>query len=323
MTARQAIDAMFRYLRTEQRTIPYNGTAYDDPMPDALDAMNAALQQMAVFAPLFAVKQQRSAWFRAPSTFAVTDLIQGKRTAKAASDVWPAWAAGCQVRLPGEEAMNRIVAINATVVVDEMDVEHAPGTLATLQFPHLSDTTSGTATLLVDSVELDADVIAVLEPVRVRGSRRTLLPAGGREELATGDGEDVRYFVESALTPGAVKLRLMLSGHVGADTVIEFQARTTPAAIKQADIYDEEDTDDPPEDPGVTLPILGGFVESIFLPLATDLFFSKPCITNHDVSSLRNEDSTKLVRDQAQRALAMLEQMRPQGKKPARIVPGW
>ena len=79
----------------------------------------------------------------------------------------------------------------------------------------------------------------------------------------------------------------------------------------------------PLPDPGVPLPILGGFVESVFLPLATDLFFSKPCITNHDISPLRNQDAPQLIREQAKRAIAMLEQMRPQGKKPARIVPGW
>lgn len=161
----------------------------------------------------------------------------------------------------------------------------------------------------------------MLEPVRPRGSRRTLLPAGGRGKLAAVDAaQETRYFVETALTPGAVRLRLMLSGTVAEDLVLEFQARTAPAMITVGDVYDEEEPD---EDPGTPLPVAGGFVESIFLPLATDLFFSKPCITNHDVAPLRNEDAPKLVRDQAQRALAMLEAMRPQGRKPARVMPGW
>ena len=310
MTVREAVKAMFRYLRTEQRVIPYVGTTYDDPVPDAVDALNGALQQMAVFAPLFAVKQQRSAWFRAPAAVAVGGLSHGALAATVASGTWPAWAAGCQVLLPGDAAMNRIVALS-----DD-------GTVATLQFPHLSGTASGTATVHADCVELEADVIAVLEPVRPRGSRRTLLPAGGREELASVDAaQETRYFVETALTPGAVKLRLMLSGAVTEDLVLEFQARTAPAMVTVADVYDAEG--DPDEDPGTALPVAGGFVESIFLPLATDLFFSKPCITNHDVSPLRNEDAVKLVRDQAQRALAMLEAMRPQGRKPARVMPGW
>jgi hypothetical protein len=309
MTARQAINAMLRYLRTEQRTIPYAGGTYDDPLPDAIDAMNGALQQMAVFAPLFAVKQQRSAWFRAPATVAVTGLSNGALSASADGTTWPAWAAGCMVQLPGDPAMNRIVELSAD------------RTAATLQFPHLSSTASGTATVHADCVELDSDIITVLEPVRPRGSRRVFLPAGGREELASVDAsQDTRYFVETAATAAGVRLRLMLSGAVVEDLLVEFQARTALSVIATADIYDEEDPD---EDPGRAIPVPTGFVESIFLPLATDLFFSKPCITNHDVSPLRNQDAVKLVREQAQRALAMLEAMRPQGQKPARVVPGW
>lgn len=305
MTVREAINAMFRYLRSEQRTIPFAGDTYDDPMPDAIDAMNATLQQMAAFAPLFATKQQRSAYFRAPSTLAVTGLTNGGMTATAAS--WPTWSPGCMILLPGDEDMNRILSVS--------------GTTATLQFPHLSDTAAGTATINVDCAELASDIITVLEPVRYRGSCTNIPPAGGRDELATGDSDNVRYFIESALANNAVKLRMMLSGHFAQDTVLEFQARTALGTITQANVYDAEGDAD--ADPGVALPVPVGFVESIFLPLALDIFFSKPCITNYDISSLRNEDATKLVREQAKTALAMLERMRPQGRKPARLVPGW
>lgn len=304
MTVREAINAMFRYLRTEQRVIPFAGDTYDDPLPDAIDAMNATLQQMAAFAPLFATKQQRSAYFRAPSTLAVTGLSDGGMTATAAA--WPAWSPGCMILLPGDETMNRILSVS--------------GTTATLQFPHLSADATGTATINVDCVELASDIITVLEPVRYRGSRTTIPPAGGRDELATGDSDNVRYFIESALANNAVKLRMMLSGHFAEDTVLEFQARTTLGTITEANVYDDGDPD---ADPGVALPVPVGFVESIFLPLALDIFFSKPCIVNHDVSPLRNEDAPKLIREQAKTALAMLERMRPQGRKPGRLVPGW
>lgn len=303
MTAREAINAMFRYLRTEQRTIPFAGDTYDDPLPDALDAMNATLQQMAVFSPLFAAKQQRSAYFRAPSTLAVSGLTNGGLTA---TGTWASWMVGCQIVLPGSTDMNRIMSYTNTT--------------ATLQFPHLSDTASGTATINVDCAELPADVITVLEPVRYRGSRTKILPAGGRDELATGDSNDIRYFIESAFANNAVSLRMMLSGYVTEATVFEFQARVALGTITQADIYDE---DTPAEDPGRVLPVPANFVESIFMPLALDAFFSKPCIVNHDVSPLRNEDAPKLIREQAKTALAMLERMRPQGRKPARLVPGW
>jgi hypothetical protein len=302
MTVRQAIDAMLRYLRPEQRVFPFVSTDYDDPLPDALSACNAALQQMAVFAPLFAVKQQRSAYFRAPSTLAVAGLTNGGMTA---TGDFPAWSVGCWVQLPGDADMNRILSIS--------------GTTATLQFPHLSATAAGNATIKVDTVELAEDIITVLEPVRYRGTVNKLKPASSRTALSDSQ-EEGRYFIESALSGSKVRLRMMLSGHVTADTVFEFQARTALGSISQADVYDEETPD---ADPGVAVPVPTGFVESIFLPLATDLFFSKPCVVNYDTAGQLNRDAVKLVREQAQTALAMLERMRPQGSKATRIVPGW
>lgn len=311
MTVREAANAILRYLRKEQRAIPFteSGT-YDDPMPDLLDAMNTALQQLSVYLPLFGAKQQRSAYFRAPTVAAVTGLVEGGVTATCAN--WPSWAAGCAVMLPGDGNVNRILSITDTV--------------ATLQFPHMSDTAAGDATVLCDTVTLADDIIAVLAPVRPRGGRSTMQAANGREDLAVADGCEPRYFVESAVVNKRVKLRLMLSAAVTAGTVIEFQARTTLGQITASDVYDAAELLEDGEqasDPGVPLPVPAQFVESLFLPIATDIFFSKPCVTNYDVSSLRNEDAPKLVRQQAATARDMMERMRPQGRKSARLKAGW
>lgn len=304
MTVRDTIATLLSYLRVEQRTIPYAGGAdYDDPLPDALAACNAALQQMAALGPLFAAKQQRSAYFRAPTPVAVTGLTHGGMTA---TGTFPAWAAGCWLDLPGDPAMNRILSIT--------------GSIATLQYPHLSESTTGTATINVDTVELDPDIITVLEPVRFRGSRRTLTAVGSREDLSYGNGGEVRYFIESALSNGAVKLRMMISGYVSTDTVLEFQARTALGKITTADVYRNDPTH---TDPGVAVPVPVNFVESIFLPLALDNFFSKPSITNYDIPSLRNQDAPALIHQQAQTALVLLERMRPQGRKPVGLWPAW
>lgn len=302
MTVREVIATMLSYLRVEQRSIPYaGGPDFNDPIPDALGSCNGALQRINALGPLFASKQQRSAYFRAPSTLAVTGLTRGGITATGA---FPAWSAGCWVQLPGDEAMNRVLSIT--------------GTTATLQFPHLSDSTTGTATINVDTAELDADVITVLEPVRFRGSTRQLVAVSNREELAVSCG-DVRYFIESAISNGSVKLRMMLSGYVSTDTVIEFQARTASPKLTVADVYSDADTS---VDPGVAIPVPANFIESIFLPLALDDFFATPSVVNYDISSLRNQDAPSLIREQAKTALAMLEQMRPQGKKPKRLSSG-
>ncbi|HEY1052164.1 MAG TPA: hypothetical protein VGE39_20475 [Prosthecobacter sp.] len=303
MTVREAVNAMFRHLRAEQRAIPFveEGATYDNPLPDAIDAMNTALQQLAVYLPLFGAKQQRSAYFHAPATVAVTGLAEGGMAATSAA--WPAWAPGCLVRLPGDAHVNRILSLS--------------GNTATLQFPHLSETTAGDATVLCDCAELPADVISVLGPVRPRGSRHSLPAASGRESLAIprGEGAEARYFVESAVVNRQVKLRLMLSAPVSAATVIEFQARTSLGTITADDVT--------APGPGVPIPVPANFVESLFLPIATDLFFSKPCVTNYDVSSLRNEDAPKLIRQQAETARDMMERMRPQGRKSARVRAWW
>lgn len=305
MTVRDITVSMLSYLRLEQRGIPYGGdSAYVDPIPDVVGAMNSALQKMAVLGPLFAAKQQRSAYFRAPSTLAVSGLSNGTKTATGA---FPAWSDGCWVLLPGDGTMNRITAIS--------------GTTAMLQFPYLGALANGTAMINVDTAELDGDIITVLEPVRLRGSRYRIQAVSNREELASlGGCEDrTRYFIDSAIAAGEVKLRMMLQGYVSTDTVIEFQARTSLGRITVADVYTVEA---PTVDPGTLVPVPAQFIESIFLPLALDEFFASAAITNYDVKSLLNQDAPTLIRAQAIQAMELLKNMRPQGNKPVRMMPG-
>jgi hypothetical protein len=193
------------------------------------------------------------------------------------------------------------------------------GTTATLQFPYLGALATGTATINVDTVELDADVITVLEPVRVRNTRHHLRAASSREDLVGWCQSDgyMGYFIESAVSNGTVKLRMMLSGYATSDMVIEFQAKTSLGTITAADIY----TGTPGVDPGTAIPVPAQFIESIFLPIALGVFFSTGTITNYDVPSLRNEDAPALIRAQEQTALQLLALMVPQSKKPVRLMP--
>jgi hypothetical protein len=307
MTAREVTAAMLSYLRPEQRGIPYGGdTSFNDPIPDAVSAMNAALQKMAIVGPLFAAKQQRSAYFRAPFTVAVSGLTAAGMTATGA---FPAWSDGCWVLLPGDAAMNRIVSLS--------------GTTATLQFPYLGTSSSGNATVNIDTVELDPDIITVLEPVRYRGSSNRIEAVSSREELAESYGngtgaQRTRYFVESAVSGGAIKLRMMLQGFVATDTIFEFQARTSLGILTVADIYTNANGN---PDPGTIIPVPANFIDSIFLPLALDVFFSKATVVNYDIAGLRNQDAPALIREQAKTAMELLESMRPQGNKPVHMLP--
>lgn len=308
-TVRGVVQQLFGYLTKEQRTIPHVSTEWQDPLPYALEAINGALQEMAVLSPLFAAKQQRSAYFRAPASVSVSGLTRGGKTATA---TWPTGAAGCLVQLPGDSEVNRILSIS--------------GTTATLQFPHISDDTTGTATVSFDTATLDSDVVTVLEPVRVRGGSR-ITAATGREQLSQpsyvdgGDfGRPLRvssapssqaYYIETAIFSGASQpaLRMMLRNAPAAELVVEFQARCGLGRFTSSDVYAGSDPQ-----PATPIPVPSSYIESIFYPLALFRFFSSPV--------LRNADVPEFVATQARTAQEMLKSMQPQGRKDGHFSPG-
>ena len=311
ITVRGAVSALYRYLRLEYREIPYQDATLENPLNDALQSINGALQQMATTCPLFAAKRPRSALFRPPATLAVTDLTQYGTTCTVATGL-AAYMRGCQITLPGDTQVNRIVDWSSTTV--------------TLQFAYMGSSSSGDATVTVDTATLDADVIRVLEPVRSSTGYK-LTPANGREQLdglaltrddygriAVRPSNDtpVRYFVESAVLSGGSQpvLRMMLMPGPAEATNIEYQARCSLGYFTSANVFG-----DAPgyADPVTPIPVANEFVESLFLPLAVDRFFT--------TSILRDTPRPSGVETQASAAIAMLERMRPQGRKPARIVP--
>lgn len=301
MTIREVVNTMLRYLRSEQRTIPHTNTDYDDPMPDMLAAINAALQQISVLGPYSATKQGRAAYFRAPATVSVSALTRGGTTCTITGA--QSYMSGCEITLPGDTNKNRIIKLVSTT--------------ATLQFPHLSDSTSGDASLKYDAAELPADTITVHEPVRVRGGN-ALRAASGRFDLSENSGAELSYYIEVTTAPGGIpKLRMMLSAAPASEIVVEYQARVSLGVVTTADVY----TGGGYTDPNVIAPVPAGFAESILVPIALDLFFASPSITNFDIASLRNQDAVKLIRDQAAAARELLENMKPQGKKPMRLSP--
>ncbi len=320
MTVRSCYESMLRFLRTEQRTIPHTDTDFQNPIYDGLEAMNATLQHMAVMSPLFAVKQGRSAYFRAPVTLTATVMTEGLKvcTLPTGDDKY----LGCQIQLPGDPAINRIVSRAAAVY--------------TLQFPHLSSSTSGSAVVSFDAAELDSDIIKVLDPVMPRGGGTPFRPANGRHNLLvpyqTGPDDYGRpltqvggttnsvYFIESYTKSGVVHQRLMLNAAPAADLVVEFSARVSLGAFAVADIYD---AGTPAADPGTSIPVPVQFVESIFKPLAMVRFFASPCFVNYDEPGPGNTKSVQLIMQQAEQAEEMLKAMKPQGRKAFQLYPRW
>ena len=301
MTYRQVSDAMRRYLRAEQRVTPHTNPDFDDPLPDILLAQNGALQQISVLGPFEAVKQGRAAYFRAPATVAVSALTRGGMTCTITGA--QSYMAGCEIALPGDANRNRIIKLS--------------GTTATLQFPHLSDSTTGDAVIYFDAAELPTDVITVLEPVKKRTGEQ-LLAVLSRQKFAELNPQ-LRYYIETTTaTAGIPRHRMMLSSAPTSELVVEFQARVALGRVTEADI---QDAGNDYADPNVEVQVPAGFAEAIFLPIALDLFFSAPSIVNYDVSAMKNGDSVKLIREQAAAARVLLESMKPQGKKPMRIKP--
>lgn len=228
MSGREIIEHLLSFLREEQRTIPHASTDFDDPIPHAINAVNATLQTLAVASPLFAVKRPKSAWFHAPETVAVTGVTVGAKVASCAS--WPSWAAGCKIQLPGDPDWNRVVSVS--------------GTVATLQYPH-QGSTSGDATLYGDVASIDNDVVTVLDPVMTRGGV-ALRPASGKNNLTLPSAVDridygrvmrinpvstgrESYLVESVAHDGdsQVTLQMRLSTSPSEDFIVGYDARCT------------------------------------------------------------------------------------------------
>ncbi len=308
LNLRDVVEHLYRYLRKEQRALPLMDPDLDDPLPEALAAINATLQKLAVRSPKFAAQRPMAALFHAPKAVAVTGLSREGYAATCAA--WPAWAAGCEVQVPGDARPNRILSIT--------------GQAAVLQFPYLGDATGGEATVLADCVTLGAEVISLLPPVRVRGGG-VLRPAGGRRGLMlsagaaydrsdfgrprrAGSGEDAGgvYHADSVLLPGAAlpRVQLRLAAPVNAETVVEFEARCSLGWVSAEDVLGET--------PG-PVPVPAEHVESLFLPLVLQRFFG--------ASVMRNTDAPPLVAAQAQEAELMLQEMRPQTERTLRFYP--
>lgn len=304
MTVRDVVEQLYRYLRKEQRALPLMDPDLDDPLPEALAAMNATLQKLAVRAPKFATQRPMSVLFHAPMTVNVSGLVRGET--KALSAAWPLWSTGCQVLLPGETVPNRVLSLK--------------GQEATLLHPYLGSAATGAVKVMCDCAVLPQEVITVLPPVRWRGGAE-LLPVNGRRELARAGNAGLRgdfgrvirggeriaeaYHVDSVIAPsgGAPQVQMRLATPAEKDEVAEFDVRCSLGWLTPNHVFNDS-----------PLPVPAEHVESIFLPLALMRFFGS--------SVLRNTDAPAFVSAQAQEAEVLLQGMRPQAEKHFRLQPG-
>lgn len=300
-TVRQAVEHLYRYLRKEQRAIPNTDPDLDDPLPEALAAINGALQEMATLSPKFAASRDKHAVFHAPASLAVSGLSEGGTTV---IGNWPVGVAGNIITLPGESAPNRIESVN--------------GNEATLAIPYFGGESAGTAHLLFDSATLSPDVITVYNPVSRRDGGPDLRPANspsdltrkgwqpddfGRSRLVSEPCSGMAYYINAAIVDGRSVRQMRLSAPVTDRLILTFQARCSLGVFDENSVF--KDT---------SIPVIADFTESIFLPLALWRFFAS--------SVMRNTDVPDFVKDQVQVARSMLESMKPQANKRATILPG-
>lgn len=314
LTVRNVVDALYRYLRKELREVPFIDATLENPLKDALLAINGQLQEMGALSPLFSAKQSKSALFRSPETATVVTASQYGTTAILGTS-WPDRMLGCRILLNGETQPNRIVSISTTT--------------ATLQNPILGASAAGSATVQYDAAELPSNVITVHEPVRFVGGC-PLRPANdrfdleqplyaeredyGRVMLRSVPGGENAYFIESYMQAGASrpKLRMMLRDAPTADSVVEFQARVSFGNFTASDVHGAA-----PGflDPSTPVPIPNEFVESVFLPLAVMRFFATPV--------MRDVNPPSFAEQNAATAREILARMKPQSRKRASLYPAF
>lgn len=119
-----------------------------------LDALNAAIQQIASFAPLsWYGADEYADYIRAPQTITLTGLTTGSRAMTWASVSSNAWSNGCALMLSGDPAINRLKR-----TADSYE----------LHLPYMGSSSSTTATIYQDVIEmpenflkLKGDVVAI------------------------------------------------------------------------------------------------------------------------------------------------------------------
>lgn len=131
----------------------------------AVAAVNHALQDIYRDGPQSLRYDSRSSFINAPTSINLA-FVQGAKTATMVAD-FAAWMRGCSILVDGDSVLNRIV-----------DITEATGTSTfSLQRAYLG--TTGTHSCLVygDAFLMDADVVAIIEPVWLSPDNVRLRPA--------------------------------------------------------------------------------------------------------------------------------------------------
>lgn len=258
MNINDCAKSLINYFAPEERNIPDTLT-YPGRNAAVITAMNSALQELFGQGKPWVRSDERGVVLRAPTP--VTISVTNGSTAGTITG-WASWMTGCSIVIEGAAVDNQIRNDSATV---------------RLKYPYSGTTGTRNATVYHDSVEVDADVYEVRQPVTLGGIRLNPIPNAG-SRLGISHSEDFHYsdttflaaatVAATASTPTsyavdswspddktAPRLRLRLFPAPADQQFLAFSATLKPPTVTTLQSTD-------------ALPIPFEKVESIFLPLA-------------------------------------------------------
>lgn len=253
MTIATIATQLLTHFSPEERSVP-DSVTYPGRNGWVLSAMNGALQELYTGASPWVRKDERGALLHAPATAVSIDVTNGSTTATISAGTWQAWFSGCAIAIEGAGVVNQIRNDARNVV---------------LKFPHDGTTGTKTATVYQTSVDVAADMIEVTGGVKV--NRAAISPVTDPPTRDDGSalgvicGTPICYSVD-AWSPGPTaspRTRINLWPAADANGFLEYRGKVVPVVITSLATTD-------------TLPVPLQFIESIFLPVATQRLTACP-----------------------------------------------
>lgn len=254
---------LLNYFSKEERSIP-DDADFPGRNAEIQSAINGALQELYGRGGKWVRQDERGAVLYEPTSVRIT-CYTGLTSATIHQDDWQHWMAGCSIVVAGSSTDNQIR--NDTREVS-------------LKFPHDGASGDTTAIVYCDSVTVAADVLEVLEPVRV--DRRQIVPMPSPYSAIQGHPEGDFLFRRHAIDHPTLVDRLTESSSSPTGfTVQTWSPAATSKSVIRIRVYPSPDKRyfldysamlKPPRIEYIgsldELPVPYDAVESIFLPLA-------------------------------------------------------
>lgn len=302
---------------TDNRTLSEAATAGTEYLESAVDAINAAAQQIYLLGPSTISIRDFGMLTRPQATITATGNQYEATATLAGSE---SWMVGCSCQIGSAIPYNRILSITAGV--------------ATMQNPLDVAQAESSMTVWGDALAISADITEVLYGVTL-DDKITLRAASSEPDLYSdsllynpGDygrafpnrlasrppvpGQPRAYYMAPIMPTGnaaSSPLYLRLSPYPVKTHTLRFRARVRPPKVTVLDL------DAPSNGANCTkqIPIPAGWDESFLLPVAKQIFTGSPFFNN----SAQKDEIARAYKG----AIETLDQMRGQASRPLSFVP--